>query len=105
MSDDVHQLRGIQLEGPKRDPSYFLGDCPVKQAHLEECFDEDTLFYDIFFDPTNRHLVAVGPPLGNLQLDLKICVNGEPIRHRVIKRAARWSYLVRGEVSRGRKAK
>ena len=99
MSDDVHQLRGIRLEGLKRDPSYFFLDCQMEQAHLEECFDEDTLFYDIFFDPTNRYLVAIGPPLGNLKIDLKICVNGEPIRHRVIKRAAERSYLVRGEVS------
>ena len=103
INDDVHQLRGIRLKGFKRDPGCFLGDCRVEPAHLEECFDEDTLFYDIFFEPTNQCLVAVGPPLGNLKIDLKIYVNGEPIKHRVIKRAAKRSYLVKGKVSRAEK--
>ena len=103
INDDVRQLRGIRLEGLKRDPSYFLGDCRVEPAHLEEFFDADTLFYDIFFEPTNQCIVAVGPPLGNLQIDLKIYVNGEPIKHRVIKRAAKRSCLVKGKVSRAEK--
>ncbi len=122
MKDDVHELRGISLKGIRRDPGYFLkgyrmeqadleecfdarasrGKTPsaMEQADLEECFDADTLFYDVFFEPTNRHLVAVGPPLGNLQLDLKLYVNGEPIGHTMSRRAAKRSYLVRGEVSR-----
>ena len=99
-NDDVHQLRGVWLKGLKRDPVCFLGDCRVEPAHLEECFDADTLFHDIFFEPTNRHLVAVGPSLGNLQIDLKIYVNGEPIKHSVIKRAAKNLHLLRGRVSR-----
>ena len=99
-NDDVHQLRGVRLKGLKRDPGYFLGNCKVEPAHLEECFDADTLFYDVFFEPTNRHLVAVGPPLGNLQIDLKIYVNGEPIKHSVIERAAKNLHLLRGRVSR-----
>ena len=97
---DVHQLRGIRLKGLKRDPDYFLEVCKVEPAHLEECFDADTLFHDIFFEPTNQCLVAVGPPLGNLQIDLKVYVNGEPIKHRVIKRAAKKLHLLRGRVSR-----
>ncbi len=96
LSDDVHQLRGIRLKGLNRDPGYFLGDLQVDPAHLQECFDADTLFYDVFFEPTNRHLVAVGPPLGNLHLDLEICVNGEPINLDVIKHAASRMHLVRG---------
>ena len=100
MNDDVHQLRGIRLKGLKRDPGHVLGGRKVERAHLEECFDADTLFYDIFFDPTNRHLVAVGPPLRKLKIDLKICVNGEPVALKAIKRAARRLHLVRGEVSR-----
>ena len=100
MSDDVHQLRGIKLKGLKRDPGCFLGGRKVELAHLEECFDADTLFYDVFFEPTNRHLVAVGPPLGNLQVDLQIDVNGEPVELNPIKRAARRLHLVRGELSR-----
>ena len=100
MKDDVHQLRGVRLKGLKRDPGCFWEDCRIEPAHLEECFDADTLFYDVFFEPTNRHLVAVGPPLGNLQLDLKIYANGKPIKHRVIQQAAQKSYLVRGKVSR-----
>ena len=98
MKADVHQLRGIKLKGLKRDASYFLGDCKVEPAHLEECFDADTLFYDVFFEPTNRHLVAVGPPLGNLQLDLKIYANGKRIKLRVIKNEK--LHMVRGKVSR-----
>ncbi len=97
-NDDVHRLRGIRLKGLKRDPSYFLGDCQVEQAHLQECFDADTLFYDIFFEPTNRYLVAVGPPLGNLQVDTQIWVNGERIKLKVIRRAAKCKHLVRGRV-------
>ncbi len=100
MNDDVHQLRGIKLTWLKRDPGYFLGDLKVAPAHLEECFDADTLFYDIFFEPTNRYLVAVGPPLGNLQLAIQIYVNGEPVKLKVIRKAARWKHLVRGKVSR-----
>ena len=100
MIDDVHQLRGINLKGCKRDPDYFFRGRKVEPAHLEECFDADTLFYDIFFEPTNRYLVAVGPPLGNLQIDLQLYVNGKPIELSVIKRAAKRLHLVRGEVSR-----
>ena len=100
MNDNVHQLRGIKLKGLKRDPGYFLGNCKVEPAHLEECFDADTLFYDVFFEPANRHLVAVGPPLGNLQVDLQLDVNGEPIQLHVIKRAAKRLLLVRGELNR-----
>ena len=100
MKDDVHQLRGIKLKGPKRDPGYFLRDLRVEPAHLEECFDTDTLFYDIFLEPTNRHLVAVGPPLGNLRLDLQLYVNGKPIELNLVKRAAKRLHLVRGELSR-----
>ncbi len=101
-ANDVHQLRGIQLKELGRDPGYFLGDClrRVEQAHLEECFDTDTLFHDVFFEPTNQHLVAVGPPLGNLQVDLQISVNGEPVELDVIEQAAERLYLVRGKVSR-----
>ena len=99
--DDVHQLRGIRLKGLKRDPGYFLGDRKVKPAHLEECFDADTLFYDIFFEPTNRYLVAVGPPLGNLQIALEVYVNGKPVKLSVIKR--RRLQLVRGKVGRVKK--
>ena len=98
-NDDVHQLRGIRLEGLKRDPGYFLIGCRVEPAHLQECFDADTLFYDIFLEPTNRYLVAVGPPRGNLRLDLQLYVNGKPIELNQIKRATK-SYLVRGKVSR-----
>ena len=100
IEEDVHRLRGIKLKGIQRDPIWFLGDCKVDPAHLEECFDADTLFYDVFFEPTNRQLVAVGPPLGNLKIELKIFVNGEPIKHRVIRRAAKRSYLVIGDVNR-----
>ena len=99
MNDDVHQLRGIKLKGLKRDPGYFLIGCKVELAHLQECFDADTLFYDIFLEPTNRYLVAVGPPRGNLRLDLQLYVNGKPIELNQIKRATK-SYLVRGKVSR-----
>ena len=98
MSDDVHQLRGIRLKELKRDPGYFGVDCRVEPAHLEECFDADTLFYDVFFEPTNRHLVAVGPPLGNLRLDLKIYANGKPIRLSEVKGQRLW--LVRRKVGR-----
>ncbi len=100
LNDDIHQLRGIRLKGLNRDLGYFLGDCKVEPAHLEECFDADTLFYDIFFEPTNQHLVAVGPPLGNLQVDLQIDVNGEPIKISVVEQAAEQLHLVRGKVSR-----
>ncbi len=100
MNGDVHRLRGTRLKGIERDPSYFLRNCRVEQAHLQECFDADTLFYDIFFDPTNRHLVAVGPPIGNLQIDLEIYVNGEPVKFDVIKKAASRVHLVRGKVNR-----
>ncbi len=100
MNDDVHKLRCVRLEGRRRDPRYFLGDHRVEQAHLEECFDADILFYDIFFEPTNRHLVAVGPPLGDLQLDIQIYVNGTPVELNIIKRAAKRLHLLRGEVSR-----
>ena len=99
MNDDVHQLRGIRLKGIQRDPSYFLGSCKVDPAHIEECFDADTLFYDIFFEPTNRRLVAVGPPLGNLQIDPQIYVNGEPIK-RVITPAIERYRLMMGDVDR-----
>ena len=67
---------------------------------MEECFDADTLFYDIFFEPTNRHLVAVGPPLGHLQMDLQLYVNGKPIELNTIMQAAKLLHMVRGEVSR-----
>ena len=100
MNGDVHQLRGVLLKGLKRDPHYFLKGRKVDLAHLEKHFDADTLFYDVFFEPTNQRLVAVGPPLGNLKIELKIFVNGEPIKHRVIRRAAKRSYLVIGDVSR-----
>ncbi len=100
MNNDVHQLRGIQLKGLGRDPGYFLGGLMVEPAHLQECFDADTLFHDIFFEPTNQHLVAVGPPLGNLRTDLNIYVNGEPVKFNVIRRAAKWLHLIRGEVNR-----
>ena len=99
MNDDVHQLRGIKLKGLKRDPSYFLGGVKVEKAHLEKCFDADTLFYDIFFEPTNRYLVAVGPSLGNLRMALQLYVNGnlielsENIRHHR-------QFLVMGKVRR-----
>ena len=56
------------------------------------------MFYDVFFEPTNRHLVAVGPPLGNLQLDLKIYANGKRIKLSVIKNEK--LHMVRGKVSR-----
>ena len=100
MIDDVHQLRGIRLKGCKRDPDYFFRGRKIEPAHLEECFDADTLFHDVFFEPTNRYLIAVGPPLGNLQIDLQLYVNGKPIEFSVIKRAAKRLHLVRGEVSR-----
>ena len=98
MNDDVHQLRGIKLKGLKRDPDYFFEGRKVEPAHLEECFDADTLFYDIFFEPTNRYLIAVGPPLGHLQIDLQLYVNGKPVKLRLIKRGR--LQLVRGKVSR-----
>ena len=68
MNGDVHQLRGIKLEGLQEGPELLLGRSAKWIQHtMEECFDADTLFYDVFFEPTNRRLVAVGPPLGNLQ--------------------------------------
>ena len=100
MNGDVHQLRGIRLEGLKRDPSHFWGGRKVDPAHIEECFDADTLFYDVFFEPTNRRLVAVGPPLGNLKLDLQLWVNREPVEFKVIKRAARRLHLLTASPSR-----
>ena len=98
MNDDVHQLMGIKLKGLKRDPDYFFEGRKVEPAHLEECFDADTLFHDVFFEPTNRHLVAVGPPLGNLQIALEVYVNGKPVKLSVL--TARRLQLVRGEVRR-----
>ena len=98
MIDDVHQLRGIKLKGCQRDPDYFFRGHKVEPAHLEECFDADTLFYDIFFEPTNRYVVAVGPPFGNLQIVLEVYINGNPVKLRAIKRGR--LQLVRGKVSR-----
>ena len=89
-----------RLKGLKRDPDYFFEGRKVEPAHLEECFDADTLFYDIFFEPTNRHLVAVGPPLGHLQMDLQLYVNGNPIKLNTIMQAAKLLHLARGEVDR-----
>ena len=66
---------------------------------MEEDFDTDTLFYDVFFEPTNRRLIAVGPPLGNLQIDPQIYVNGEPIK-RVSKLADSLVWLMMGAVDR-----
>ena len=99
MNDDVHQLRGIKLKGLKRDPSYFLGGVKVEKAHLEKCFDVDTLFYDIFFEPTNRYLVAVGPSLGNLRMALQLYVNGNLIELSKNIRHHR-QFLVMGKVRR-----
>ncbi len=40
-------------------------------------YDNKTVFYDLFFDPTNRYLYALGPPLLNLkQILWPITVNG-----------------------------
>ncbi len=100
MNDDVHQLRGLRLTELKRDPNYFSGGRGIKPAHLEECFDADTLFHDVFFEPTNRHLIAVGPPLGNLKLRIQLYVNGEPVEFKTIRQAARRLLLMRGEPSR-----
>ena len=98
--DDVHRLRGIKLKELRRDPDHFLRGHKMEQAHLEECFDADTLFYDIFFEPTNHHLVTVGPPLGNLGIDLKIFLNDAPLRPRVIEQAAPSMCLLRARVRR-----
>ena len=99
--DDVHRLRGIRLEGLKRDPHYFLKKQGLRldPEQWEEDFDTDTLFYDVFFEPTNRRLIAVGPPPGNLQIDPQIYVNGEPIK-RVSKLAAPRVWLMMGSVDR-----
>ena len=87
MIDDVHQLRGIKLKGCKRDLNYFSRGHKAEPAHLEECFDADTLFYDIFFRADqSAYLVAVGPPLGNLQIALEVYVNGNPLKLNVLKR-------------------
>ncbi len=102
MKHDVHQLRGIKLREMRRDPVYFLGKelaAKIDKRHMEECFDFDTLFYDVFFDSTNKWIIAAGPPLGNLQLDVEIYVNGKPIKLRTVTPPSLYSmYLVKGRV-------
>ncbi len=100
MKHDVHQLRGIKLREMRRDPAYFLGKelaAKIDKRHMEECFDFDTLFYDVFFDSTNKWIIAAGPPLGNLQLDVEIYVNGKPIKLRTVTPPSlSLMYLVKG---------
>ncbi len=102
MKHDVHQLRGIRLKGMRRDPTYFLGKelaAKIDNRHMEECFDFDTLFYDVFFDPTNKWIIAAGPSLGNLRLDVEIYVNGKPLKLRTAKLPfSCLMYLVKGRV-------
>ncbi len=102
MKHDVHQLRGIKLREMRRDPTYFLGKelaAKIDKRHMEECFDFDTLFYDVFFDPTNKWIIAAGPPLGNLQLDVEIYVNEKSVKLRTVTPPSlSLMYLVKGRV-------
>lgn len=51
---------------------------PLNDVDMAQ-YDDETIFFDVFFDPTNTSLQAVGPPLLNLRselLPLTLTING-----------------------------
>ena len=54
-------------------------------------YDEDTIFYDVFLDSTNRKLIMLGPPLLNLAerlLPLKVRWNGDALDCRLVEESS-----------------
>ena len=98
-NDDVHQLRGIRLKGLKRDPSYFLENCKVEPAHLEECFDADT-YSTIFSSSRPTGIGRRRPASGQFASGFTDLRERRADQAQSGKKAALYKHLVRGEISR-----
>jgi tetratricopeptide (TPR) repeat protein len=47
-------------------------DSAIRSFNYEDCFDFRTVFFDVFWDHEGKNIIALGPPLLNLQADLDI---------------------------------
>lgn len=60
---------------------------PLDDVDLKQ-YDRDTVFYDVFFDPGNKKIYALGPPMLNFFVDLSpftLKVNGESIDFEILE--------------------
>ena len=71
----------------------------VDDEILLKQYDYTTLFYNIFLDYNNKHLVFVGPPLLNLKekyIDFSVIFNGSKINRTTINERERCYYVKYG---------
>ena len=101
--EDVHRLRGIKLKGTQQRSELVFGKTArwIRRISKSVSMRTPCSTMSSSSQPTGS-LVAVGPPPGKLKIELKIFVNGEPIK-KLGTPPVREVWVVTGDVSRVKK--